>query len=396
MSLRAAPDRPTGAETGAPPRPIPLFDLRIEPADVEAVVETLTSGWLTMGPRVQAFERAFAQHLGVRHVIALSSGTAALHLAYHAVGVGPGDEVIVPAFTFVASVNAILYCGATPVFADIAGVENPSIDPAEVERLITPRTRAVAAVHFAGYPAPVDVLSELCHERGLALIEDAAHAPCAELDGRRLGTVGAAGAFSFFSNKVLAIGEGGALVTDDDAIAASARALRAHAMTSTTWDRHRGYADTYDVVDIGFNYRMDEPHAALALSRLSRIEADVARRRELTRSYRVRLQEIPGVIVPFTDDQVGASSCYVMPIMLAEPHSRLQFRRVLQDAHGVQTSILYPAVHEFSAYRQRFPGVSLPRTERAARSEVTIPLYPHMIEAEQQRVLVAIERALGA
>jgi dTDP-4-amino-4,6-dideoxygalactose transaminase len=382
--------------SSAAARPIPLFDLRLEPADIDAVVDTLGSGWLTMGPRTEALEHAFAEHLGTRHAVALSSGTAALHLAYKAVGIGAGDEVIVPSFTFVATANAVLYCGARPVFADVVGPEDPSIDPVDVERRITRRTRAVSVVHFAGYPAAVGVLAELCRDRGLALIEDAAHAPSAHLEGQKLGTFGAAGAFSLFSNKVLAVGEGGLLVTDDDEIAARVRQLRSHAMTSMTWDRHRGHADSYDVVDIGFNYRIDEPRSALALARLQRLETDVERRRELTHAYRARLADVPEIVLPYTDHQVACSSCYVMPLMLRRPDLRPGLRRLLRDQHGVQTSVLYPAIHEFSAYRKRLPGISLPRTERAARCEVTIPLYPHMTEDEQDRVVDAIKHALSA
>ncbi|MDQ6807737.1 MAG: DegT/DnrJ/EryC1/StrS family aminotransferase [Actinomycetota bacterium] len=381
---------------GEPQQPIPLFDLKLEPEDIEAVAETLRSGWLTMGPRIAAFEQAFADHLGCQHAVALSSGTAALHLAYRAAGIGPGDEVIVPSFTFVATVNGVLYCRGQPVFADIIGLENPSIDPADVERRITPKTRAVAAVHFAGYPAAVDVLAELCRDRGLALIEDAAHAPSAQLDGRKLGTFGSAGAFSFFSNKVLSVGEGGLLATDDDQIAAQVRQLRSHSMTSMTWDRHRGHADTYDVIDIGYNYRLDEPRAALALARMPRLEAEITRRRELTLVYRERLAELADVIVPYTAKDVSRSSCYVMPIMLRRPEQRAMLRQVLRVEHGVQTSILYPAVHEFSAYRERFPNLSLPQTELAARSEVTIPLYPHLSRTDQERVLDALLHALRA
>ena len=376
-------------------QPIPLFDLRIEPEDIQAVTDTLRSGWLTMGPRTEEFERAFADQLGVRHAIAVSSCTAALHLAYVSLGIAPGDEVIVPSFTFVATANGILYCGGTPVFADIVGLENPGIDPADVARKITSRTRAVTAVHFGGYPAAVDGLRELCRDRGLALIEDAAHAPSAQLLGQKVGTFGVAGTFSFFSNKVLAVGEGGLLATDDDQVARRARQLRSHGMTSMTWDRHRGHADTYDVVDIGFNYRIDEPRAALALSRLRRLEPEIERRRELTRQYRERLEPLSGIVLPYTGQDVERSSCYVMPIMLAEPERRSEVRRALSK-EGIQTSILYPAIHEFSAYRARFPDTTLPRTELAARSELTLPLYPHMTRAEHERVVRGIERAFEA
>ena len=375
-------------------RPIPLFDLKLEPGDIDAVREVLESGWLTMGPRVQEFERAFAEHLGVRHAIALSTGTAALHLAYLAAGIGPGDEVIVPSFTFVATANAVIYCGARPVFADVVGVEHLALDVADVERRITPRTRAVAVVHFAGYPARVDELAELCNERGLVLIEDAAHAPNAQLDGRKLGTFGLAGAFSFFSNKVLSAGEGGLLATDDDGVAERARLLRSHAMTSMTWDRHRGHAASYDVVEIGFNYRLDEIRAALALARLDRMDAEIERRRKLTLRYRGQLASHPQLVLPYSDDDVSRSSCYVMPIMLRSGAQRDRVRQALRDEHGIQTSVLYPAIHEFSAYRETYPGTSLPQTELAARSEVTIPLYPHMTTAEQDRVIAALDDAL--
>lgn len=380
-----------GAPTGQVE--IPLFDLRLEPRDLEAVAETLRSGWLTMGPRTAEFERRFAEHLGARHAVAVSSCTAALHLAYLAAGVAPGDEVIVPSFTFAATAAAVAYCGGTPVFADIVGLEDPSIDPDQVEALISPRTRAVAVVHFAGYPVAIERLAELCERHDLALIEDVAHAPSAQVGGRMLGTFGLAGCFSLFSNKILSVGEGGLLVTDDDAVALHARLVRSHGMTSGTWDRHAARTDTYDVIQLGWNYRIDEPRSALALSRMAGLEADIARRRELVRRYRARLAGLDGLIVPYRDDEVECSSCYVMPVMV-DPAVRDPVRRELRE-RGVQTSIFYPAVHEFSAYRERFPGVRLPLTELAARSEITLPLYPHLTEADQDRVMEALRGALA-
>jgi dTDP-4-amino-4,6-dideoxygalactose transaminase len=373
---------------------LPLFDLRLEPQDLEAVADTLRSGWLTLGPRTAAFEEAFAAHLGARHAIAVSSCTAALHLAYLAAGVGPGDEVIVPSFTFAATASAALYCGATPVFAEIASREDPSLDPADVLRRITPRTKAVCVVHFAGYPAAADRLRELCEESGIALIEDVAHAPSATLGTRKLGTWGLAGAFSFFSNKILSVGEGGLLCTDSDEVADFARSRRSHAMTSGTWDRHRGNTDTYDVVGLGFNYRLDEPRAALLLSRLERLEADIARRRELTLRYRGLLGQVEGILVPFEDADVPGSSCYVMPVMLEEDGRQAEVGRRLRE-RGIQTSIFYPAIHRFTAYRERFPDVSLPITELASRTELTLPFYPHMTHADQDRVVTALAEAVA-
>src|ERR671931_10935 len=265
---------------------IPFFDLKVEQEDLDAVAETLRSGWLTMGPRTADFERAFADYVGTKHAVAVSSCTAALHLAYLAAGVGPGDEVIVPAFTFAATAAAVIYCGATPVFADILGQHDLSIDPGEVEKKITDRTKAVAAVHFAGYPAPVDVLKELCDSKGIALIEDAAHGPGGYLKDKQIGTYGLAGCFSFFSNKVLSVGEGGMLGTDDDDVAELANRLRCYGMTTDTWSRHSGATMTYDIRTLGFNYKLDEPRAALLASRMKRIDGDIANRRELIREYR--------------------------------------------------------------------------------------------------------------
>ena len=373
---------------------LPLFDLRLREQDLQAVAEVLRSGWLTMGPRTKAFEEAFAQQLGARHAVAVSSCTAALHLAYLAAGVSPGDEVIVPSFTFAATANAVLYCGATPVFAEIVSRERPYLDPQDVERRITPRTKAVCVVHFAGYPAAVDRLAELCDAHGLALIEDVAHAPSAKLAGRKLGTWGLAGAFSFFSNKVLSVGEGGLLCTDDDEVGALARSLRSHAMTSGTWDRHEGRTDTYDVVGLGYNYRLDEPRSALLLSRLENMEADIARRRELTARYHRMLGEVPGLIVPYAGSDLEDSSCYVMAVMLERDGQQAQVARRLRE-QGIQTSIFYPSIHRFSAYRERFPDVSLPITELASRTELTLPLFPHMSEADQDRVVEALAQAIA-
>jgi dTDP-4-amino-4,6-dideoxygalactose transaminase len=373
---------------------IPLFDISLREEEVDAVAETLRSGWLTMGPRTESFERAFAERLGARHAIAVSSCTSALHLAYLAAGVGPGDEVVVPAITFVASAAAVRYCGAEPVFADVLAPSDLGLDPADVEARITPRTKAVCTVHYAGYSTDVERLRTLCDEHGIALIEDAAHAPDAtSAAGETLGTIGLAGCFSFFSNKVLSCGEGGLLATDDDAVAELARTRRAHALTASTWDRHRGHSTGYDVVDLGFNYRIDEPRAALLEARLDGLAADVAQRRRIVHRYRESLADVPGLTVPYRDDEVDRSSCYVMPVMLDTPDRRDPLRASMLADHGVQTSVLYPALHELSAYASAAtPG--LERSELVARAELTLPLFPHLSETQQDRVVAALREGI--
>ena len=334
---------------------IPLFDVQLEQAHIDAVADTLRSGWLTMGPRTQEFEQVFAEHLGCKHAIALANCTAALHLAYLAAGVGPGDEVIVPAITFVATAAAARYCGAEPVFAEVKGTHDLGIDPEDVARSITPRTKAVCAVHYGGYAADLAALRSLCEDAGIALIEDAAHSPSATPlgDSRKLGTHGLSGCFSFFSNKVLSCGEGGLLATDDDDVAAQVRSLRSHAMTTGTWDRHRGHAPGYDVVGLGYNYRMDEPRAALLTARMAGLEDDIAARRRLVHRYRDLLAGLEGVSVPYEDAEVDVSSCYVMPVIVEDHELRDPLRAFMLEERRVQTSVLYPALHELSAYAGR-------------------------------------------
>lgn len=374
---------------------VPLTDIAMPEQDVRAVLDCLESGWLTMGPRTKAFEEALAERVGTPHAITVSSGTAALHLACLAAGLGPGDEVIVPAFTFIASANAARYVGATPVLCDVRGAHDFNIDLDDVAARITPRTRAVIAVHFCGYPADVLALRSLCDEHRLVLIEDCAQAICAQVDatGRQVGTVGQLGAFSFFSKKQLCVGEGGMVSTTDDELAASVRLLRSHAMTSGTWDRHSGHATTYDVVDVGYNYRLDEPRAALGLSRLQRLEDDIAKRRALVRSYRERLAGIPGLELPWDDTAVERSSHFAFPVLLADRDARDRFRDTLK-AGGVQTT-WYPALHTFSDCRDLAPAGGLPGAEEAAARHCALPLSSTMDDAAVELVTEAVREALA-
>jgi dTDP-4-amino-4,6-dideoxygalactose transaminase len=373
---------------------VPLTDIAMPEQDVEAVLDCLRSGWLTMGPRTKAFEEALARYVGIPHAATVSSGTAALHLACQAAGLGPGDEVIVPAITFVASASGPRYVGAEPVLCDVRGADDFNIDVEDVARRITSRTRAVIAVHFCGYPADVLALRKLCDEHGLVLIEDCAQAIGAHVDGsgRQVGTVGELGCFSFFSKKQLCVGEGGMVSTAEQGLDASVRLFRSHAMTSSTWDRHRGHDPAYDVVDIGFNFRLDEPRAALGLSRLQRLDEDITTRRAIVRAYRERLAETPGVELAFDEQAVQRASHFAFPILLADRGTRNRFRDELK-ANGIQTT-WYPALHTFTEYQRFAPTGGLPAATEVADRHCALPLSSTMDEADIEIVVDAVHSAL--
>ncbi|MGA2454088.1 MAG: DegT/DnrJ/EryC1/StrS family aminotransferase [Solirubrobacteraceae bacterium] len=374
---------------------VPLTDIAMPEQDVRAVLDCLESGWLTMGPRTQAFELALAGYVGTPHAVTVSSGTAALHLALLAAGIGAGDEVIVPSFTFVASAATARYLGAEPVLCDVRSPLDFNIDPDDVARRITPRTRAVVAVHFCGYAADVADLRALCDEHELVLIEDCAQAIGARIDdaGRHVGTVGDLGAFSFFSKKQLCVGEGGMVTSADEQRAARVRLLRSHALTSSTWDRHLGHDPAYDVIDVGFNYRLDEPRAALGLSRLQRLDDDITARRAIARAYRERLATVPGIELPFSDEAVERSSHFAFPVLLADRATRDRFRAELKDS-GIQTT-WYPALHSFTEYRQLTPPDGLPQATEVADRHCALPLSSTMDEAAVETVVEVVRTVLA-
>ncbi len=373
---------------------IPLADVDVGPEEVEAVAQVLQSRWLTMGEVTARFERAFAEYVGARHAIAVANATAALHLANLALGVGPGDEVIVPSLTFVATANAVRYTGATPVFADVTSEDDLGICPAAVEAAITPATRAITVMHYGGYLCDMAAIGALAHRHGLAVVEDAAHAPGAEVAGQKAGTFGDVGCFSFFGNKNLVTGEGGMVVTNRDDLAERIRTMRSHGMTSLTWDRHRGHAHSYDVVALGYNYRLDEMRSALGLAQLAKVERNNARRREISAWYRTRLGELEGLSLPYRD-QRGTPAAHLFPVVLAAELDRGQFIAAMK-AQGVQTSIHYPPVHQFTFYRREAQPISLPISESLGAREVTLPLYPQMTREDVDTVAEAVSGALAA
>jgi dTDP-4-amino-4,6-dideoxygalactose transaminase len=288
-------------------------------------------------------------------------------------------------------VAAIRYVGATPAYADIAGVERPWLSAEAAKAAITDRTRAVMNMTYGGHPGESAELAALAAERDLILLEDAAHGLGARVDGRHLGTFGRAAALSFFSNKNLPVGEGGAVITDDEELASRVRLLRSHGMTSLTWDRHRGHASGYDVVELGFNYRIDEPRAAFATARLARLDDDNRGRARAEARYRELLEDVEGV-VPTAGAGEGESAHHIFTVVLDPGLDRDAVREALA-ADRIQTSLHYPPVHGFSAYAQ--PAAALPLTEDYAARAVTLPLYPTLSDEGCAEVVDALKRAVS-
>ncbi|MFZ5858221.1 MAG: DegT/DnrJ/EryC1/StrS family aminotransferase [Chloroflexota bacterium] len=372
---------------------IPLSDLDFGSEEQAAVDAVLKSKWLTMGAVTEEFEQAFAAYVGAKHAIAVTNATAGLHLACVAAGLGAGDEAILPSLTFVATANAVRYTGATPVFADIVGVDDFNVSYHAIEKSITDRTRAILVVHYGGYPCDMPSIMGLARERGLKVIEDAAHAVGSELGGIHLGVWGDIGVYSFFSNKNMTTGEGGMVVTNDDGHAQKLRLLRSHGMTSLTWDRHKGHAWSYDVVDLGYNYRIDEIRAALGKVQLVKLPANNEKRRHLTDVYRDAMQELtPRVTIPFAH-HAGTSAAHLLPALLPSGTDRSAFMEGMK-AQGVQTSIHYPPIHTFTAYHG-MAQTSLSNTDEVAAREVTLPLYPAMKEEDVFFVVKAIAQTLS-
>lgn len=352
---------------------IPLFDLNYGPEEEEAVLRVLHSKWLTMGEEIAALEQEFAAFCGVRHALAVSSGTTALHLANVVAGVQQGSEVICPSLTFAATANAIIYTGATPVFTDIASADDWTISPAKIAEKITPRTKAIVVMHYGGFACRMDEISAIAHLHKIALIEDAAHAPGASYRGKKLGAIGDISCFSFFSNKNISTGEGGMICTNNDDYAAQIKIIRSHGMTSGTVDRHRGHSFSYDITALGYNYRLDEIHAALGRVQLSKLEEGNKQRRLAARRYKEGLKKIPGIKLPFAE-RLAEANFHFFPVLLDDAVNRQDLMSYLRQ-RGIQTSIHYPPVHNFSFHRQLFPTPDMQLTEHIAGQELTLPMF---------------------
>ena len=359
---------------------------------MEAVLATLRSAWLTTGPRVEAFEQAFAAACGAAEGVAVSSGTAALHAVMHAAGIGPGDEVVVPAITFAATANAAVYLGATPVFADVEP-DTLLIDPADAARKITPRCKAIVAVDYAGQPADYDALGALADRHALTLIADACHAPGALYRGRKVGTLARLSTFSFHPVKHLTTCEGGMVLTGEPALAARMRRFRNHGIDSDHRTREAAGAFAYDMTELGYNYRLSDLHCALGLAQLGRLDAWVARRQAIATRYDALLAGMTHMRPLATRaDRTHARHLYVARMNLDA--LRIDRARAFQHLRGagIGANVHYRPVYQLAYYRDRLghaPGLC-PQAEQAYPELLTLPMFPALTDAQVERVAAAV------
>lgn len=370
---------------------IPYGRQSINDDDIRAVVDVLRSDWLTTGPAVQRFEDAIAEYVGAAHAVVVSNGTAALHSIMYALRIGPGDEVIVPAITFAATANCIVYQGGTPVFADVDPLRL-LIDPACVERLITSRTKAVVAVDYAGHPCNYDALREITSRHHLALVDDACHALGAERSGKRAGALADLSAFSFHPVKHITTGEGGAVTTDDPEYARRMRLFRNHGIDSDHYQREKEGSWVYNMVDLGYNYRLTDFQCALGLNQLSKLDAWIGRRCEIAARYDAAFENMPG-ITPLTGEP-GVGHAFHLYVVRVPKHERERIFKYLRD-DGIGVNVHYRPVHLHPFYRERFrtaPGMC-PEAERAYEEIITLPVFPAMTDAMVDTVIASVNKA---
>ncbi|MCL2244444.1 MAG: DegT/DnrJ/EryC1/StrS family aminotransferase [Treponema sp.] len=371
---------------------IQLHKISYDDREYQAVREVLDSGWLTISQKTYDFEDAFSAFLGHEtKCLAVSNCTAALYMALQVLGVKEGDEVITPSLTFIADQNVTHMIGAGNVLSDITSMEDWSMDPDDIEARITPKTKAVMIVHYAGYACDMERIADICKRRNLFLVEDCAHSPGADFMGQPLGTFGDVSAFSFFGNKNIAVGEGGMVVTRNSGLYAKLKGLRSHGMSVPSFDRFKGRAVSYDVESPGFNYRIHEISSALGIVQLQKLEEANNNRKKLTEHYFKRLDGNPSVLIPFRRFLRGRPNYHIMPVLLCETADRSAVIEFMKQ-EGIQTSIHYPPVQNFSAYKNKVNDT--PKAQYVCAHELTLPLYPDMSCQDVDLVCDALIRAL--
>jgi len=371
---------------------IPLFNLNFDEREAKAAYDTIKSGWISTGPKNAELEEMFVKMWNTKYAVSVTNCTDALHICCMVCGIGPGDEVICPSLTFAASCNCIRYVGATPVFADIVGPDHINIDPKDIEAKITPKTKAVIVVHMAGFPAKMDEIMEIARRHNLKVIEDACHGPLSEYKGKKLGTIGDCAAFSFFSNKNISTGEGGMFITNDEEMERKARLIRSHGMTTMSYQRASGHATEYDISCLGYNFRMDDIRASIAIEQLKKLPGDLQRRIEVRKMYLEKLSVIKNIAIPFADNTEFVSN-YIMPVVLLDS-TRERRNKIREKMHaaGIQTSVHYPAVHHFTTFKEL--GAVLPQTDYVTDNEITLPMYAALTEPQIDFICTTFKNAL--
>lgn len=398
MSATPTKLEPLAIHGGKPVREklLPYGRQSLDEDDIQAVVEVLRSDWLTTGPKVGEFEERFSAWVGAKYGVSFSSGTAALHAAAFAAGLGPGDEAITTPMTFCATANCLLYPGATPVFADVSA-DTLNLDPAEVGKRVSPRTKAVIAVDYAGHPADLDALRSLAEEHGLMLIEDACHALGATYHGKRVGGIADMTVFSFHPVKHLTTGEGGMVTTNDAALAETMRQFRNHGISSEARQRQESGQWFYEMVLLGFNYRLTDIACALGISQLNKLEPNLARRREIAAQYTKAFRNLPAIEVPAVRDGVDPA-WHLYPIRIKRESlsvGRAEIFRALR-AENIGVNVHYIPVHKHPYYRDRFAykGGEYPVAEDAYETLISLPMFHSMTEQDMEDVIHALHKVV--
>jgi len=375
---------------------IPITRPLLGSEEQRAAGEAIASGWVTQGPRVAAFEKAFAEYCGSKFAIATSSCTTALHLALLAAGVGPGDEVICPSMSFIATANAIRYCGAKPVFAEVCA-DDFNLDPDAIEPLITERTRAILPVHQIGAPAEIDRICRIGESHGLVVVEDAACAIGSSFKGARIGKpFGKFACFSFHPRKVITTGDGGMITTDDEEADREFRLLRQHGMGTSDMARHSsGKVMIESYVCLGYNYRMTDIQAAVGIEQLKKLDDIVAARQRLAQVYNRAFVDLPGVLTPSFPSEIECNyQSYVVRLTGEAKMSRNELMQWLLE-HDIASRRGIMTIHREPAYSDLCTGLKLPVSERVADNSIILPLYPQMTDHEQRQVVRATREALA-
>ena len=376
---------------------LPYGRQAVEESDIKAVVEVLRSDWLTTGPKVAEFEEAFAAQVDAAYAVAFSSGTAALHAAAFAAGLKSGDEAITTPLTFAATANCVLYQGATPVFADVCA-DTLNLDPQQVEKKISPKTRAILPVDYAGHPAEMTAILEIARRRGMIVIEDACHALGATYGRKRVGGIADMTVFSFHPVKHITTGEGGMVTTNDEGMAETLRRFRNHGISSEARARQNAGQWHYEMVQLGFNYRLPDIVCALGLEQLKRLEANLARRREIAAVYTTALREIRGIVVPTVRSEANPA-WHLYPIRLELDRlnaDRAQIFRALR-AENIGVNVHYIPVHYHPYYRERFGerAGEFPVAENAYERLISLPMFHAMTDGDVEDVMHALRKVLG-